>query len=73
MANRAPGLTELHYLGGRSSNWLVDHIQRHTAAFLDETGPEDYTDGSRFETEAWLENAPGARTISRRPAHSAVS
>jgi len=56
--DRGPGLTALHYLGGRASNWPVNHILAHTGAFRDESLPQLYTDPARFDADAWLENAP---------------
>jgi hypothetical protein len=56
--DRGPGLTVLHYLGGRASNWPVNHILAHTGAFRDESAPQLYTEPARFGADAWLENAP---------------
>jgi GH15 family glucan-1,4-alpha-glucosidase len=55
---QAPGLRELHYLGGPRASWSASQIIDHAGFFRDETGGHLYTDAAKFDTEAWFEHAP---------------
>jgi len=58
-----PGIRELHYLGGPTPGWSVNHLVDFTAFYRDETKHVPYTQVGNVSCEGWFESGAQAGVI----------
>ena len=58
-----PGIRELHFLGGPTPGWSVNHLVDFTAFYRDETNGIPYTQIGNVACEGWFEGGSQAGVI----------
>lgn len=58
-----PGIRELHFLGGPTPDWSVNHLVDFTAFYRDETNGLSYTDVGNVGCQGWFESGASAGAL----------